>query len=86
MYIRGPQLQGVKLVIATSYERIHRSNLVGMGIVPLQFKEGETLESLGLNGKERFSVGKIKIKKKMNFRLLLFFLPNYTLYTVPVYI
>ena len=50
----GPRLLGVRAVIAESYERIHRSNLVGMGIVPLQFKPGETAASLGLPGKEIF--------------------------------
>jgi aconitate hydratase len=53
---KGPYLQGVKAVIAQSYERIHRSNLVGMGILPLQFKAGQTAESLGLNGHETFSI------------------------------
>ncbi|KEG15100.1 putative aconitase [Trypanosoma grayi] len=52
---KGPFLQGIKVVIAESFERIHRSNLVGMGIVPLQFKPGETAQSLGLTGKEKFS-------------------------------
>jgi len=46
----------VKAVIAESYERIHRSNLIGMGVLPLQFPEGETAESLGLTGEETFSV------------------------------
>jgi aconitate hydratase len=49
---KGPYLQGVRVVIAESFERIHRSNLVGMGILPLQFKEGQNVESLGLTGKE----------------------------------
>ncbi len=51
---KGPRLLGVRAVIAESYERIHRSNLVGMGIVPLQFKPGETAASLGLTGEELF--------------------------------
>ena len=51
---KGPYLQGVRAVIAESYERIHRSNLVGMGIAPLQFHEGENAESLGLDGHEIF--------------------------------
>jgi aconitate hydratase len=51
---KGPRLLGVRAVIAESYERIHRSNLVGMGIVPLQFKAGETAASLGLTGEEVF--------------------------------
>jgi aconitate hydratase len=49
---KGPYLLGVAAVIAESMERIHRSNLLGMGILPLQFKEGENAESLGLTGKE----------------------------------
>lgn len=53
---KGPFLQGVKAVIAQSYERIHRSNLVGMGILPMQFKSGESADSLGLTGKEQFSI------------------------------
>jgi aconitate hydratase len=53
---KGPYLQGVKVVIAESYERIHRSNLVGMGILPLQFKKGQNADSLGLNGSETFSI------------------------------
>jgi len=62
---KGPKLQGVKAVIAQSYERIHRSNLLGMGILPLQFKDGEGYESLGLNGTETFSI-KIKGDLKVN--------------------
>jgi aconitate hydratase len=53
---KGPYLQGVRAVIAESFERIHRSNLVGMGILPLQFLPGETAESLGLNGTETFDI------------------------------
>ncbi|EFO81759.1 aconitate hydratase 1 [Oscillochloris trichoides DG-6] len=53
---KGPYLQGVKVVIAESFERIHRSNLVGMGILPLQFMAGENVESLGLSGTEVFDV------------------------------
>jgi aconitate hydratase len=51
---KGPRLLGVRFVIAESYERIHRSNLVGMGIVPLEFLSGETAASLGLTGEEVF--------------------------------
>jgi aconitate hydratase len=51
---KGPKLLGVRAVIAESYERIHRSNLVGMGILPLQFAAGESVESLGLTGEEVF--------------------------------
>lgn len=53
---KGPYLQGVKVAIAQTYERIHRSNLVGMGIVPLQFKDGEGADELGLDGHEEFTV------------------------------
>ena len=53
---KGPFLQGVKAVIAQSYERIHRSNLVGMGILPLQFKAGESADTHGLDGTETFSI------------------------------
>ena len=53
---KGPHLQGVKAVIAESFERIHRSNLVGMGILPLQFMPGQSVESLGLTGKETFAI------------------------------
>lgn len=53
---KGPNLLGVKAVIAQSYERIHRSNLLMMGVLPLQFAEGETPETLGLTGREAFSV------------------------------
>ena len=51
---KGPLLLGVRVVIAESYERIHRSNLVGMGILPLQFESGQSAESLGLTGEEVF--------------------------------
>jgi aconitate hydratase len=53
---KGPFLQGVKAVIAESFERIHRSNLVGMGILPLQFMPGQSVASLGLTGKETFAI------------------------------
>jgi aconitate hydratase len=53
---KGTRLLGVRAVIAESYERIHRSNLVGMGVLPLEFKPGETRESLGLTGHESFSI------------------------------
>jgi Aconitase C-terminal domain len=53
---KGPYLMGVKAVIASSYERIHRSNLIGMGIVPLQFLPGQSADSLGLSGYERFDI------------------------------
>ncbi|MGH9403901.1 MAG: aconitate hydratase, partial [Terriglobia bacterium] len=53
---KGTLLLGVKAVLATSYERIHRSNLVGMGVLPLQFKPGESADSLGLTGRETFDI------------------------------
>jgi aconitate hydratase len=53
---KGPSLLGVRFVLAESYERIHRSNLVGMGIVPLQYEAGASADSLGLDGTERFAV------------------------------
>ncbi len=53
---KGVQLQGVRAVIAESYERIHRSNLVGMGVLPLQFEPGQSADSLGLTGHEEFSI------------------------------
>uniref|UniRef100_A0A7E5A0S2 Cytoplasmic aconitate hydratase n=1 Tax=Panagrellus redivivus TaxID=6233 RepID=A0A7E5A0S2_PANRE len=53
---KGPLLQGVRAVIAQSFERIHRSNLIGMGIVPLQFLNNDNADSLGLTGKEQFTI------------------------------
>jgi aconitate hydratase len=57
---KGTLLLGVKAVIAESFERIHRSNLVGMGVLPLQFKDGENAQSLGLTGKETFEITGLK--------------------------
>ena len=53
---KGPKLLGIRAVIAESYERIHRSNLVGMGILPLQFGAGDAVEHLGLTGEETYSI------------------------------
>ena len=53
---KGPKLQGVKAVIVESFERIHRSNLIGMGILPLQFQNGENVQSLGLDGSEVINI------------------------------
>ena len=53
---KGPALLGIRAVIAESYERIHRSNLVGMGILPLEFREGASASSLGLTGRETFAI------------------------------
>jgi aconitate hydratase len=57
---KGPKLLGIKAVIAESYERIHRSNLVGMGILPLEYKKGDSAASLGLTGDETFAIVGIK--------------------------
>ena len=57
---KGPRLQGIRFAIAESYERIHRSNLVGMGVLPLQFPEGESVESLGLTGREVFDLAPLE--------------------------
>uniref|UniRef100_UPI00396CB13C aconitate hydratase AcnA n=1 Tax=Paracoccus sp. TaxID=267 RepID=UPI00396CB13C len=56
---KGTNLLGVKAVIAESFERIHRSNLVGMGVLPLQFNAGDTAESLGLDGREKYTITRI---------------------------
>jgi aconitate hydratase len=53
---KGTLLLGVKAVLAETYERIHRSNLVGMGVLPLEFREGESASSLGLTGQEVFEI------------------------------
>ena len=53
---KGTSLLGVSAVIAESFERIHRSNLIGMGVIPLQFPSGQTAQSLGLDGTESFSI------------------------------
>ena len=53
---KGTNLLGIKAVIAQSFERIHRSNLVGMGVIPLQFKDGESWQSLGLDGSETIDI------------------------------
>ncbi len=57
---KGPNLLGVRAAIAESYERIHRSNLLMMGILPLQFMDGESVESLGLSGREEFSISGVE--------------------------
>jgi aconitate hydratase len=64
---KGPKLLGVRAVIAESFERIHRSNLVGMGILPLQFAPGENVESLGLTGEEVFSFPRLTVLLKERF-------------------
>lgn len=68
---KGPMLQGVKAVIAESFERIHRSNLVGMGVLPLRFAEGQNAESLGLDGSEEFDIegmNQLKPKSELNVK------------------
>jgi aconitate hydratase len=60
---KGTALLGVKAVIAESYERIHRSNLIGMGVVPLEYRAGETAASLGLTGKETFDIVGLGLKR-----------------------
>jgi aconitate hydratase len=57
---KGTNLLGVRAVIAESFERIHRSNLIGMGVLPLQYPEGESIDSLGLTGEETFEVGDLE--------------------------
>jgi len=61
---KGPKLLGVRAVVAESFERIHRSNLVGMGILPLQFEEGQSPESLGLTGEETFEFPNLAMRLK----------------------
>ncbi len=69
---KGPRLLGIRAVIAESYERIHRSNLIGMGIVPLQFKTGENLQTHGLTGFEKFDVvgltGELKLRQDLTVK------------------
>ena len=69
---RGPLLLGVKAVIAESFERIHRSNLIGMGILPLQFKDLQNADSFGITGKERFTikVNSEDLKIKQNIEIV----------------
>ncbi len=69
---KGTNLLGVKAVIAESFERIHRSNLVGMGVLPLQFKSEQTRQSLGLNGQEKISISGLdeaSLRPQMNLTL-----------------
>ncbi|KAI3376647.1 hypothetical protein L3Q82_017082, partial [Scortum barcoo] len=64
---KGPFLLGIKAVLAESYERIHRSNLVGMGVIPLEYLSGDTADKLGLTGRERYT---ISIPEKLTPRML----------------
>jgi aconitate hydratase len=70
---KGTQLLGVKAVIARSFERIHRSNLVGMGVLPLQFKGSDSVDSLGITGKESFDIEGIdgEIKPQQDVTLVI---------------
>jgi aconitate hydratase len=66
---KGTLMLGVRAVIAESYERIHRSNLIGMGVLPLQFAEGESAKSLGLTGLETYSIRGIADELAIGSRL-----------------
>src|SRR5207249_8291675 len=66
---KGPCLLGVRVVIAESYERIHRSNLVGMGILPLQFEARKNVESLGLTGEETYTIHGLKERLDSKFAI-----------------
>ena len=68
---KGTQLLGIKAVIAKSFERIHRSNLVGMGVLPLQFKAGDSWQSLGLQGDETVDVVLGKLEAQGDARLVI---------------
>ncbi len=81
---KGTTLLGVKAVIAESYERIHRSNLVGMGVLPLEFLEGDTMETLGLTGYESFSVVDLEPLKPMGLATVLVTHKDGTNQKVPV--
>jgi aconitate hydratase len=64
--------QGIKAVLAESYERIHRSNLVGMGVIPLEYLPGENADSLGLTGQERYTISipeKLKPRMKVQVKV-----------------
>ena len=70
---KGTRLLGVRAVVAQSFERIHRSNLIGMGVLPLQFAEGEGWQELGLKGDETVTIegleGKMKPRQKMTAQI-----------------
>jgi aconitate hydratase len=67
---KGTMLLGVRAVIAESFERIHRSNLIGMGVLPLQFNEGVSAASLGLTGQERYEIAGFDAADSRNARIL----------------
>lgn len=73
---KGTALLGVKAIVAQSFERIHRSNLIGMGVLPLQFMEGESWESLGITGNETFTLHGLDQKLKTRQEVTLEILPN----------
>jgi len=68
---KGTKLLGVRAVVARSFERIHRSNLPGMGVLPLQFKEGVTFDSLGINGTESFHIRNLEENLKPSGEVVL---------------
>ena len=69
---KGTQLLGVRAVITSSYERIHRSNLIGMGVLPLQFKNGDSVQSLEITGNERFDIcGLDNLKPQQDITLII---------------
>ena len=70
---KGTRLLGVKAVVAESFERIHRSNLVGMGVLPLQFQTGENAETLGLDGNEKYTItgiGELKPRQDVTVQVV----------------
>ena len=72
---KGPWMLGIRAIIAESYERIHRSNLIGMGIIPLQFNDGQTAETLKLSGKEKFTIhidDNLTVKQVVDVEVMLF--------------
>src|SRR5699024_8797772 len=82
---KGPALIGVKAVVAEGFERIHRTNLVGMGVLPLQFLEGTNAETLGLDGTEQFDI--VGLEDRLDVRSIIDFVikrANGETQTVPV--
>jgi aconitate hydratase len=71
---KGPRLLGVRAVVAKSFERIHRSNLVGMGVLPLQFQGSDSVETLGLRGDEQFDIpglqGELQARQELVLSIL----------------
>src|SRR5213078_188181 len=81
---KGTRLLGVKAVVAASFERIHRSNLVGMGVLPLQFLEGTSAQTLGLDGSEKFSITGLSETRKPGQQVTLEIEKNGEKRSVPV--